>query len=220
MQNTALIKLLREYDIFPDDPEIRELFGFLEDDYQQVIDRITAQQKDIIDLLNSSDLEIRLMAAHAIASIDKSKADLLIPTLIEGLKNETYWHYAADTCLILGPLAAPVVSTLIEILETNLMRDRDEKVFCCADSGIVDLAISILGDIGPDAKNAIPVLREYINVDGDDVAQMTRIDAGKAIWQITGDKETPTQIAEEMLNHQQEWVRSYAAYMLDIISAD
>ena len=123
MQNTALITLLREYDIFPDDPEIRDLFGFLEDEYQQVIDQITAQQKDIIDLLNSSNLEVRLLAAYAITSIDKSKADLLMPTLIEGLKNETYWHYAADTCLILGPLAAPVVSTLIEILETAAAQD-------------------------------------------------------------------------------------------------
>ena len=122
MQNTALITLLREYDIFPDDPEIRDLFGFLEDEYQQVIDQITAQQKDIIDLLNSSNLEAR-SAAYAITSIDKSKADLLMPTLIEGLKNETYWHYAADTCLILGPLAAPVVSTLIEILETAAAQD-------------------------------------------------------------------------------------------------
>lgn len=96
-------------------------------------------------LLKDDNVDVRLEAAVALYAID-GRIDESIPVLIEGLKASP--RYVSGAVIRIGPPAKAVVAELIKLVrETNEEQVRDR-------------AVTALGYIGPEAKDAVPLLLE------------------------------------------------------------
>ena len=183
MDETELIALLQQF-AESSDPEV-ELAG-----------QLAGLTFAIHALLQfSCDPEARILAAAGLARLDPTKAEELLPVLIEGLQSADEAHrvYAAYACRNLGPAAASAVPKL-----TELLADDNEVVVqhviqaleaighasASAVAGLARLldgispdstgihmvhalaAAAALGAIGPAAHEAIPALEQCLDLDG------------------------------------------------------
>ena len=149
-------------------------------------------------LLFSCDLNARVLAACALARVDSTKVEELLPVLVEGLRSENEAHqvYAAYACRNLGSFAEPAVSALIDVMNDQEHETAAhhaiqalEAIGHASASAVVGLvglldgigpdslgihlahawaAIAALGAIGPAAQGAVPALQQCLDVDGSD----------------------------------------------------
>jgi HEAT repeats len=101
---------------------------------------------------------------------------------------------AATALKDLGPAAAPAVPDLMDDL---VKRDDHDGTFIDLRDGIVEpkeassgsllrAVIEALGNIGPPAQEAVPLLRKRLHDTGRE-SLINRVFSAKAIWQITGE---------------------------------
>jgi HEAT repeat protein len=126
----------------------------------------------LLAALSEDDAKIRLAAAQGYYDIT-GRADAVLPALIRNLQADDE-HRQMDSAYLLGkigPPAAPAVDALVQRLEDP-------------SAGFVSRAVlEALGDIGPDAKTALPTIRVFLKVsDG-----FVRASACVAYWKITGE---------------------------------
>jgi HEAT repeat protein len=100
--------------------------------------------------LEDEDSYVRVKAAQALYRIDRRQVNVVIPILIQGLKDENSSRRrgAAKAIKARGPDAKPAVNALTEAL------GDDELMFYAAEA---------LGAIGPDAKSAFLPLLKIVN---------------------------------------------------------
>jgi len=110
---------------------------------------------------------VQSSAARALGDIGPA-AEAALPQLREALANRV--EGAVYGLGGLGPAAAPAVPALLE--ELNFLTSYDRLA-----------VINALAKIGPEAKDALPVLREMTSDD------TVAVDAALAIWRISGDGE-------------------------------
>ncbi len=96
-------------------------------------------------LLKDDDVDVRLEAAVALYAID-GRIDESTPVLVEGLKVSP--RYVSGAVIRIGPPAKAVLPALIK-----LVRETD-------DEQVRVRAVMALGYIGPEAKDAVPLLLE------------------------------------------------------------
>ena len=101
-------------------------------------------------MLSDKKPTFRLKAAYVLAALELEDAETLIPVLTTGLASESSEDqtFAAGGVAALGERAGPVVPLLIERLEGQDV------------SSVERLYVDALGQIGPAAKQAVPVLIE------------------------------------------------------------
>jgi HEAT repeat protein len=195
-------------------------------------------------LLFSGDFETRILAAAGLARLNPSRADLLMPTLIDGMQSDDEAHrvYCCFACGSLGTLATAAVPTL-----TGLLTDDNEFVVqhatqaleaighasASAVPALVGLlrigtdslgiyiahawaAVGVLAAIGPAAHDALSALQQCLALDGteDELIRLVRLSAAEAIWRISGETEPAVRVAMEMLGSGESEVRCSAVELL------
>jgi HEAT repeat protein len=177
---------------------------------QQVAEQLAALVAAVQGLLASDDPEIRLLAASALARLDPDTA--LVSILVEGLRSDDEAHqvYAAYACRCLGDLAAEAVPSLIEVVQQE---DHDTAAYHAiqaieavgpAAANAVPVLVEILRGVGPDASGnkvllalgavaalgaigdraAIPALQACLGLEGDELIDMVREEAAKALTKL------------------------------------
>lgn len=109
---------------------------------------------DLRETLKDANGYVRVKAAEALWKIEKTPATVLLPVLLEALKDKDAQLRAAAAPVIgmLGSKAKTAVPALIQAL-----KDKDERVR--------GEAVSALGEIGPPAKEAAPALLSLVQDD-------------------------------------------------------
>ncbi len=98
---------------------------------------------------------LRSEAAGALGEIGNEN-EIVIPALIELLRDAQIGGAAAVALGRIGPEAKKAVPVLIELLKAKKVLETQE------DYGLVMTAIDALGAIGPDAETALPVLLDVV----------------------------------------------------------
>jgi hypothetical protein len=163
MHDTALSEMLRQFITIP----------LSDEESRQLRECLVARQADVREILvSSAEAEDRLLAASAIAQLDLSQADLVLPELMEGLKsrNEADRVCAAIACENLGPVAAPAVPALLEVLTNHDDHDDGNEI-------ARNRALGALEAIGPAAARAVPALIELLHGAGLDSSAVKITDA-------------------------------------------
>jgi len=159
MHDTAFSEMLRQFiNISASYEESRQLRESL----------VTRQADALLCIFEPED---RLLAASAMAQLDPSQADLVLPVLIEGLKsqNSTDRTSAAIVCWHLGPVASSAVPALVDVLNND-----DDDV----DNEIPrHRALLALKAIGPAAVCSVPALVEILHGVGPDTSPLKISDA-------------------------------------------
>jgi len=130
---------------------------------------------------------------------------------------------AASALMEMGPAAAPAVPSLIQTLQER----RDDGTFVSPTDGQIEPNISggtalrravivALGNIGPAAKEAVPILRQRLKDQGE-FSLYNRVFSAKALWQITGNTgESLPVLVRALKNDDSFW----AADILGLMGAD
>jgi hypothetical protein len=153
--NFDLAELLDQHFVAPQCFEPDEVFAGQLDRYKTEIEDLFA---------DADDPKTKLVTAGALARIDQSNDELVLPVLMAGLEGEDKTQLAfAASCLMLGPLSLPAMPLLIKLL-----RHEDEyvayeaakalgrigkesiphliKALDCVTTGVGDAAAIALGD--------------------------------------------------------------------------
>jgi HEAT repeat protein len=135
--------------------------------------------------------------------------------LIADLKSgddDLAWDAAADL-VPMGPAAEPAVPALIDVL-----RDRRHTQFSFYAKG---MAADALGAIGPAAVATIPALMECTQADPElpEEGRWLRLRSASAIFRISGDPQLARQVAGDLMDDAEWWVREHAANLLENIRA-
>jgi hypothetical protein len=197
-----LIDLLQRYAELPPATE----------ESQQVAEQLVAQVAEVHGLLAADDPEVRLLAACALARLAPDVAEMVMPILVDGLRSEDEAHqvYAAYACRCLGRLAADAVPALVHVVQqdghdtaTYHALQAIEAVGPAAASA-VPVLVEILREVGPDAPTnkvlnalgavaalgaigdrvAIPALQACLGLEGDELIDMVREEAAKALTKL------------------------------------
>jgi HEAT repeat protein len=120
--------------------------------------------RSLLARLEDTDSEVRRAAAMALAKLPRAPADEAIPILIRALREirgeYTDWHFRACVGYVLrlyGDEATPAVPAIVETL-VELLEDFD---FLDGPDGYASGSLTrALGDIGPTAAPALPLLRQ------------------------------------------------------------
>lgn len=146
--------------------------------------------------LKSDDREVRLVSLQGIVKAEPDR-DKLLPILVASLKEESArMRRTAATALIpYGDSAAAAVPQLVSMLDRDSDRQaaldalraihvRDLPPLLTAlnhrDAKVRALACELLGELGPEAKQAVPALEEKVEKDAEPVREAAR----KAIERI------------------------------------
>lgn len=202
----------------------------------------------IEELLHAAEFESRLLAACALARLDAAEADVVIPVLIAGLRSEDEAHrvFAAFACRCLGPLASAAVPVLIETLDRDseiavnhvlkaleaigasakatprlvaFLRRAGPDALMVTNVHAINAALA-LGTVGPEEREAIPALRNclaFVDSD-DDLLRTLALESARAIWRISGEAETPLEVAKQLLMDEDATLRAHAAALLGEIA--
>jgi HEAT repeat protein len=189
MRDTALVEMIWEFLNAPDWKEKG----------RRLRKCLIARQADVPDIiLYSAEFDDRLLAAWALAQLDPSQVDIILPVLIDGLKSQSDGRraWAAEACRDLGPRASSAVPALIEVLK-NDEDHGDETLFAR------NRAIGALGEIGPAAASAVPTLVELLHGVGPGSSIMEIIDArnsAAALGSIGPSADAAVSALQECLN--------------------
>lgn len=106
---------------------------------------------DLRDTLKDENPWVRVRAAEALWKIDKTSPFILVPVLVQALKekNADLRATVPEVIGLLGPKAKSAVPALVDAL-----KDKESKVQAAA--------VLALGEIGPPAKDAAPALLDLV----------------------------------------------------------
>jgi HEAT repeat protein len=167
--------------------------------------------------LTSSDPISKINASNAIGELGPLAA-AAVPHLIDLLNHEEAGCFFALIALKgIGQAAAPAAPRLM-----NLLRTAPPEFFEVA---AAEHAVNALGAIGPEAGEAIPLLKEYLafaedftSVD-DFFHRSLALASSLAIFQISGDEEAVLGVATKMLEDKSLCLRNDAARVLGELGA-
>jgi HEAT repeat protein len=140
--------------------------------------------------LSDSDAAVRFQAAQGLYDLT-GQAEVVLPTLIQYLRAKDGPHMEAAYRLgKMGPRAAGAVDALVERLRDDSAPPPREDAFgipiAHSDSEHRDIihraVLEALGDIGPDARAAVPAIRTFLGAGNGFV----RASAAVAFWKISG----------------------------------
>lgn len=141
-----------------------------------------------IQQLTDSDINVRRRAAYVLGRIN-APAETAVPALVEALKDgrmEMRW-YAIDALGRFGPDAAPAVEAIIKAL-------KSKNAELAGYETVLRRGARSLGNIGPAAEAAVPVLEEALSA-GD---ALYRIAAAEALWRIARHEQAIPVLTEEL----------------------
>lgn len=151
--------------------------------------------------LSHPDYQVRWKALEALAKLGPQAAPA-VPTLITRLEDESDRYRAISVLGAIGPVAAPpAVPALLKRLaytlsvENKLYRDESTEAI-----GIIET----LANIGPAAKNAVPLLRQALK----DKVSVIRYFAAHALGEMGPEARVATPDLETLLNDH-EYVGRY-----------
>ena len=222
---TALADLLTQYAEMPQLFEMDEEFA----------EQFAAHGEEISNLFSeTTDARMKLVAAGALAQIDPSEVNAILPVLMAALETSTKTEVNfAMYCLgLLGSISAAALPALIRLLKGENMvvvsnaaralgqigssKSVPHLIELLGNPDCADDAAIALGDIGPAAQEAIPALRTCVQLEGTDDAfvRALRLAAANAIWKISGDFADVLAVATEMLDDEEEWLCFNACHQL------
>ena len=165
--------------------------------------------------MQENDAIIRYHAAQAYYGIT-GQADVILPALIRNLRaNESCQLESAYLLGEIGPLAAAAVDALVQRLEDQSAPPEREGPFGMrfnySDAERRDTihraVLEALGDIGPNAKAALPTIRSFLrNRNG-----FVRASACVAHWKITGEVDPAVEAMVELLETGEEYDKRQSA---------
>lgn len=161
------------------------------------VKRYIADLKD-----NVAEKYVRHNAVDALGNIGPAAKDA-VPYLIKMLKDEDTRHVAVGTLGRIGPAAKDAVSFLVQTLDDKSRHNREAAMNALDNIGVLTIelkvkryvadlkdnaaewyvrrnAASALGNIGPAAKDIVPILIETLKDKNEDVCRDTVI----ALWKI------------------------------------
>ncbi len=132
----------------------------------------------LIEALKDGSESLRGKAALALGAI-RAEPETVVPALAEALLKDDYAlaGCAARALADFGPAAAPVAPQLAALLQ-RLKADE----FRAPDFS-VEWTISALGNLEAAAREALPLLKSYLN----DRRAEIRISAAEAVWRVSGE---------------------------------
>lgn len=170
------------------EPEVRDILKQLTDpslpseERNKLNERLEKHGKPLVPglaaALNDKDTQIRRAAVFALSQIGPD-AKAAVPALIKALDDpdkgkeiggRAISDCAADTLAIIGPGAAEAIPALMGIARSSLKRDLRMR------------AVWALGEIGPQSKEVIPLLRKLMKDDKE--AELIRARAAQALGRI------------------------------------
>jgi HEAT repeat protein len=150
-------------------------------------------------LLGDSDPRVRAMAAVVLVKREKADAELVLPHLCTGLgltEPAIILDWTIEGLRLLGPRAAPAVPNLVALFDNDLRVNylaghALAKIGAAAVPALIETleadnpkvrnsVLLCLGEMGPEAVEALPVIRQYLS-SGD---ALTRSYAKQAITKI------------------------------------
>ncbi len=157
----------------------------------------------LYDGLKSDDFQLRYVSLQGLAKAETDK-DKLLPVLLNALQEQTggrMRRVAAQSLKTYGDKAQPAIPALIAMLDRDMDRAialetlraihvRDVNPLLTAlnhkDANVRAFACESLGDLGPDAKEAVPVLEQKAQGD----SEVVRGAAKKALERIQANSTT------------------------------
>lgn len=187
----------------PEDPVLPLLIGAVNDPHPRV--RLAAMEAlaqhgqaagaaapVLLAVMGEDDADIRFEAAWAFYHIT-GRADPVLPTLIRNLRvnSERCQNNSAYMLGKIGPPAAAAVDALVQRLEDQSAPPESEGPFGIrfnhSDTQrrevIHRAVLEALGDIGPNAKAALPIIRSFLRTP----SGFVRASACVTYWKITGE---------------------------------
>lgn len=128
----------------------------------------------IKNMLKDSDGYTRGVAALAVWKFEPDQVDLVVPVLLQGLKQKDAWKVRLDSVVILGQIG-PAAKQAVPALADMLQDIHDD---------IRQSAAAALARMGPAAKSALPALEEARQKDP---AENVKVAAARAIREINGE---------------------------------
>ncbi|MBI4852938.1 MAG: HEAT repeat domain-containing protein [Acidobacteria bacterium] len=108
----------------------------------------------LMEMLADENKEVQYRAAFAIAGISDTKAKMVLPIIVEALRDKKFFIGASYAVRKLVPTAKEAIPILIDKL-------KEENTNKCSQE--TDFAIETLGIMGAQAKTAVPVLLDYMH---------------------------------------------------------
>lgn len=151
----------------------------------------------LTDMLRDPCLPVRMAAADSLLKIDGKQARAVLPVLLEGLKAHDRRYHAVALLSGLGAEAKAAVPALTEILKKADDKDRLQVAHALwkiereptavtiltrslADEELRFSAVSLLGDLGPAGRAAIPELIKFLQTE----FPLLREQVAITIWRI------------------------------------
>ncbi len=155
--------------------------------------------------LTDDDAGVRLQAAQALYDLT-GQADELLPVLIQALRaNDGGQMQAAYQLGKMGPRAAGAVEALVQRLQDDSAPSPPEGAFGIPVAFSKDehrdiihrAVLEALGDIGPDARAALPAIRTFLAARNG----FARASAAVAFWKISGEAGAAVEAMVELLEN-------------------
>lgn len=143
---------------------------------------------DLMEMLADENKEVQYRAAFAIVDISDTKAKMVLPIIIEALRDKQFFIGASYAVRKLGPTAKEAIPILIDKL-------KEENTNKCSQE--TDFAIETLGIMGAEANTAVPVLLDYMHTA---YCTPTENKAAQALGKIAIEDETVIPILLNDLN--------------------
>jgi HEAT repeat protein len=180
-------------------PQVRE--GVLR--VLQYANRAKKMRAEVVARLRDPEPRVRLAAATTLVSVDPKRADVVVPTLTELAfdPSRTTQVEALSVLRQLGPVARPAVPALLQRVRSGSFECRFVAAECLKEADrstwrsfvpvfVAGLkaderwfrqrAINALRDTGPDARAALPALRQCFR----DEDPLNRVAAAEAVFKI------------------------------------
>lgn len=125
----------------------------------------------LVKQLDHENTNFRWLCIRALARIDPNAAKPALPTIKEAVKTRTYGMEPAGIWFRIEPSNPEPLAKLLATFKNPMER------------GFRNAAMMALGDLGPLAKSALPLVRDCLK----DADIYTRLRAAMTLWQIEGD---------------------------------
>ncbi len=119
----------------------------------------------LLRTLNDKQLRVRVAAARAVIAIDPNKTAATVPTISDALKSEKFRLQGGALASKIGGEAKRIVPELTATLRQELK--KVDMARANVDRDLISFAARALGNAGPKAKKAVPLLVEALDVSYD-----------------------------------------------------